>query len=541
MRRDTAIVAVILALLVIAGQTALGQTRPGGVAEPFGPDTRRGTASISGRVLATASNVPVRGAEVVATNERGGRVAATTDENGAYRIDRLSEGPWRVTVSKSGYVTWQFGQRRAFQPPPPILLTRDQQFAADIALTRGGVISGRIYDAAGDAVAGAQVRVYRARIERGARRLKPVGVTDLTDDMGAFRVYGLPPGDYYVAASMRVAPIDSIVETTYVPTYFPGTGDLAEAQRIRLALGAEAAATFPLLPVRPTRISGLVVSASGAPADAFLNLVSEGSELGRPIGTGGVTRSDGTFTLPDVAPGRYMLKAVLRGDGPDEAGAAPVTVDGNELSGITVVTARPATLRGAIVPDDGASGALPANLSVLAYSAHDKGTVIDSGQGLAFEIGSLSEPFHLTVDGLPRDWAVKEIVVSGMDALDSAIVLSPAEQGIARVVLTNRVTEVTGVVSQVVSTPASIVVFPEDTAKWGHRSRYVRRVDSDASGTFRITGLPPGEQYLAVALDYVEDEEHLDPEFLTTIKSAAFPFLLKDAEKRTLNLNVVER
>ena len=540
MRRDTAIAAVMLPLLVVVGQAALGQTRPGGVPDRVGRDTTRGSASIVGHVLASATNAPVRAADVVATNERGGRIATTTDENGVYRLDRLSDGPWSVTVSKSGYVAWQFGQRRAFQLPPPISLTRGQQFTADVVLTPGGVISGRIYDATGDAVAGAQVRVYRARMEKGARRLKAVGVADLTDDLGGFRVYGLPPGDYYVAASMRVAPIDSIVETTYAPTYFPGTGDLAEAQRIKLGLGTEAAATFPLLPVRPTRVSGIVLNGSGAPANAFLNLVSAGSELG-PIGAGGVTRADGTFTLPDVAPGRYVLEAVLRGDGPDEAGAIPLTVDGTEVSGITVVTGRPATLRGTIVAEAGASRALPANLTVLAFSARDKGAVLDSGEGLAFEIGSLKEAFHLAVDGLPQDWSVKAITVNDTDALDNAVDLPPGEQGIARVVLTNRVTEVSGTVSPVDSSPRSIVVFPENTARWGHRSRYVRRVESDALGNFRIAGLPPGEQYLAFAIDYLEEEEQLDPEFLTAISSAAVPFFLDEGEKRTLNLKVVER
>ena len=121
-------------------------------------------------------------------------------------------------------------------------------------------------------------------MEQGSRRLKAVGVADMTDDTGAYRVYGLPPGDYYVAASLRVAPPDSIVETTYSPTYYPGTGSLAEAQRIKLGLGAEASASFPLLSLRSTRISGVVLSGSGSPANAFLNLVSEGSELGVPTG-----------------------------------------------------------------------------------------------------------------------------------------------------------------------------------------------------------------------------------------------------------------
>src|SRR5262249_17247994 len=146
----------------------------------------------------------------------------------------------------------------------------------------------------------------------------------------------------------------------YSPTYFPGTGTLSEAQRIKLGLGAEASATFPLLPVRATRVSGVVVNAAGASGDAFLSLVSEGSELGVPVGVGGVRRSDGTFTPTDVAPGRYVLKATLRGDGPDESAAQPLVVDGDELTGVTVVTSRPATLHGTIVADAGVSRAVPA-------------------------------------------------------------------------------------------------------------------------------------------------------------------------------------
>jgi hypothetical protein len=543
MMRGNAIVAVILAFLATLDATVTAQGRRGGAPDPFGPQTTRGSASVVGRVLTPDSNTPVRAADVVATSDNGGRVATTTDENGSYRLDRLAAGEWRLTASKGGYVTWQFGQRRPFQVPPPISLTSGQRFTADIPLTRGGVISGRIYDASGESIAGLHVRVYRARMEGGTRRLKTVGAADLTDDTGAFRVYGLPPGDYYVAASLRVAPIDSIVQTTYAPTYFPGTGDLAEAQRIKLGLGTDATATFPLLPVRRTRISGVVMNGAGSPADAFLSLVSEESEFGVPIGAGGVTRSDGTFTLADVEPGRYVLKATLRGDGPDESAAMPLTTDGSELSGITLVTGRPATLRGTIVADANATRALPADiLNVIAFSRRETGTVLDSGQGPRFEMGSLSEPFHMDVDGLPEDWVVTQITVNDADALDNAIELSPGQQATARVVLTDRITEVAGSISMVDQTsPAVIVVFPENSAKWGFRSRYVRRVETDARGNFRILGLPPREQYLAFATDYVEEGEQLDPEFLTGIRNVAVPFSLSEAEKRTIDLTVVAR
>jgi hypothetical protein len=541
--RDTATVAVILALLTLFNQTTTAQGRRDAPPDPFGPQAARGSASIVGRVMTPDSSAPVRGVDVVATNENGGRVATTTDENGSYRLERLAEGDWRVTASKGGYISWQFGQRRPFQLPPPISLTRAQRFTADIPLTRGGAISGRVYDASGESVAGLQVRVYRTRIEGGGRRLKAVGAADLTDDTGAFRVYGLPPGEYFVAASLRIAPIDSIVETTYAPTYFPGTGDLAEAQRIKLGLGTEATATFPLLPVRRTRISGVVMNGAGSPADAFLNLVSEGSEFGVPIGAGGVTRSDGTFTMSDVEPGRYVLKATLRGDGPDESAALPLTVDGSELTGITLVTGRPATVRGTIVADARATRSLPSNLlNVVAFSSHESGAVLDSGEGPNFELNNLSEPFHLDVEGLPVDWAVMQITVNDTDALDNAIELSPGQPAAARIVLTDRLTEVTGVVPALDQTNATvIVVFPENSAKWRHRSRYVRRAVADARGHFRIAGLPPGEQYLAFATDYLDEGEHLDPEFLNGIRNAAVPFSLSEAEKRALELTVMER
>jgi hypothetical protein len=539
--RDTAIVAVMLAFLAGVDQTALAQGGRGGTHDPFGPNAR-GTASIVGHVMTPGSNTPVRAADVVAINQMSTRVTTTTDENGAYRLEGLAAGDWRITASKGGYVTWQFGQRRAFQTAPPVSLAQGQTFTADILLTRGGAISGRVYDASGDSLGGLHVRVYRAGMEQGMRRLRPVGLVDLTDDTGSFRVYGLPPGDYYVAASLRVAPIDSIVETTYAPTYFPGTSDLSQAQRIKLELGAEATATFQLLSMRTTRISGMVVNSAGAPANAFLNLVPQGSEFAMPSGAGGVTRADGTFTMHDVAPGRYVLKTSLRGDGPDEAASIPLTVDGSEVSGVSLMTGPPASLRGTIVADAGVTQALSVKPTVVAFSARESSMVLDRSDGLRFEIHSLSEPFRLSLDGLPAGWGLKQILVGDVDVVDEVIELSPGQQGVARIVVTDRLTEVTGTVTPADRTmPGLVVVFPENSARWIPRSRYVRRVEADPNGGFRIRGLPPGEQYLAFATDYLENDEHLDPEFLTGIRNVAVPFTLDEAEKRTLDLKVVER
>ena len=126
-----------------------------------------------------------------------------------------------------------------------------------------------------------------------------------------YRVYpAFHRGDHDVAASLRVAPIHSVAETTDATCVFPGTGDLAEAQRLKLGLGAEVTATFPLSPVRPARVSGVVLNAAGGPANAFLSLESEATELGMPIGACGVTRSDGTFNTGRCRTGPLPVEAL---------------------------------------------------------------------------------------------------------------------------------------------------------------------------------------------------------------------------------------
>lgn len=506
------------------------------------PRTTAAGSAIVGRVFDSTTNAPVRRAQVEASDGDNGNVWAMTDDEGRFQLLNLSAGEWRVSVSKGGYFTWELGQRRPFEAPPRTSLAARQRLTAEIPLTRGGVILGRVFDEAGEPLAGLQVRVYRARMSRGYRRLEAVGAADQTDDTGSYRIYGLAPGDYYVAASLRVAPPDSVVQTTYSPTYYPGTGDVVEAQRIRLGLGAEATAVFPLLPVRQVRVSGTVITSSGAPADAFLNLTSESAELGVPLGIGGVTRPDGTFTLPDVPPGRYVLNASLRGDGPSETGNIPITVASEDVAGATLVTGRPATMRGRFVTDTSVARALPAGLSVVATAARAGGTTLDSASGTPFELGELSEPFHLRVDDLPEGWSVKAILVNGLDVSDGRIALGAGQESEARIVLTDRVAEVSGAVPvSPKSKSVNVVVFPEDETKWTYPSRYVRVAQADARGRFRVTGLPPGQRYLALATDYLEDGEHNDPEFLTRMREVAVRFSLDEAEKRALDLTVTER
>ena len=55
-------------------------------------------------------------------------------------------------------------------------------------------------DEDGEALPRALVTVQRYQYVGGERQLTPAG-GDQTDDRGQYRVFGLPPGDYYVSAT----------------------------------------------------------------------------------------------------------------------------------------------------------------------------------------------------------------------------------------------------------------------------------------------------------------------------------------------------
>ena len=76
---------------------------------------------------------------------------------------------------------------------------------------------------------------------------------------------------------------------------------------------------------------------------------------------------------------------------------------------------------------------------------------------------------------------------------------------------------------------------------WVFPSRRVRMARVDQSGVFRLNALPPGERYLALAVDYLEQGEFQDPVFLERMKGRATAFTLNEGENKNLDLTLVER
>jgi hypothetical protein len=438
-----------------------------------------------------------------------------------------------------------------------------------VSLIRGGAIYGRLLDQFGEPAAGTRLQAFRSRMVEGGRRLQSVGASDLADDNGAFRLYGLPPGNYVVMASPGAPGFNAFKRDP--PIYYPGTPNLAEAQPVALGIGAEAAVDFNLVSTRYARVSGLVLNASGAPAAAArINLRQDAFGLG-PDFAGGVApilhaegAPDGTFTVENVPPGNYTLSAVsfVELASPDrraaitspdglsivtsrvpESAAMPIVVSGDDLSGLTLAVRPGSMLIGRFETDTGVARPLPSGLQVSARAPNAGGntTSILSFTRGEFRITTMAEPVRIQVAGLPDDWAVKAILVDGADVTDDTIELKDPTVDV-RIVLTDRVTSISGRVEARQKTGGHrILVFADDAARWKWPSRYVRTTMADDEGRFLIRGLPPGERYNIAALEYFEEGDEQDPEFLHRLRRFATSVSLREGEQQTVQLKVAAR
>jgi hypothetical protein len=554
---------------------------------------KTGTARLRGRVLSAETGGPVRRAQVRIIGQDIGSKAAMTDGEGRYEFRDLPAGRFSLSAAKAGFVTIQYGQTRPFESGKAIDLTEGQLLdKADFSMPRGSAISGRLVDEFGDPIADALVSAMRSAWTNGRRRLQATGRTAQTNDLGQFRIYGLSPGDYYVSATFRSGdmmgmelamaavtggggaggPTGSNPNSGYAATYFPGTPNGAEAQKITLAVGQEAQNTdFALLPVKLARITGTVISSEGKPVEgSMINAVPRNAEGVGMMMMGGGARTDksGNFIIPNIAPGEYTLQSralqIMTSGGGDnmvftarvgagvdggeaESGSLPVTVSGEDLSNVIIVTSKGATATGHLTFEGGAKPAALTSIRVSAPAADADGPMMSSGGAGSvkadgtFELRGLSGTRLIRAMNLPPGWTLKSVRVNGADVTDSGAEFKPGESvtGID-ITLTSKLTEVSGAVKSGTQQAKdyTVVVFSDEPQKWMlPNSRYVTATRPDQEGRFQIKNLPAGS-YLAIAVDYLAQGEWNDPDVLERLKPKATSFSLAQGEMKTLELTL---
>jgi hypothetical protein len=558
---------------------------------PPGRQAKAGTGKLRGRVVAIDTGAVVRRAQVRISGPDIGSKTALTDAQGRYEFKDLPAGRFNVSVSKSGFVTMQFGQNRPFEPGRPIDLVEAQVLEkVDVALPRGSVLAGRVVDEFGEPVAEASVMAMRMQYTGGRRRLVPSGRNGTSNDLGQFRLYGLPPGEYYVSASLRSmdamvmdmmgggagGPTGSNQNAGYAATYYPGTSSPADAQRVAVGVGQELnSVDIQLQPVRLARITGTAVGSDGKPmAGAMVMLMPAMREAFVPLGTSR-TNNDGQFTVSGVAPGEYSLQvqslagimsaaneamavfsvSTERPAAPQppaqerEFAVATVSVAGEDIAGMVIVGTRGAKASGRITF---AGGVAPEGVSTIrlmagptddsagpAMAAFGNSVVKDDG---TFTMNGLIGGRMFRVTNAPKGWVLQSVTVNGEDVTDKGMEFKPGEDiSDISVELTNKTTSITGSVTDDKGQSQkayTVVVFAESQARWTlPGNRWISSARPDQDGRFKFGHLPPGAYY-AIAVEYVAQGEWSDPEWLARAAKKATRFTLDEGVAKTLDLKL---
>jgi hypothetical protein len=517
-----------------------------------------GTASIRGRVVEVPSGRPLSKVEIRAGSGTGSQASGLTDAEGRYELPNLPAGTYTVAATKANYVRTAWGEQRAEGPGKRMTLADGQRLDnINISLRRAGVVTGKIVDEFGDPVTDVSVSAMRYQYVQGSRRLMPSGRGGQTNDIGEYRVYGLSPGQYYISATLRsfMGPTTEPTDRTgYAATFYPGTGNVAEAQRLTVAPGQTiTAVNITLLPIQTSKVSGAALDAEGRPLAAAmvaalqrLGAVQMGGNFS-PVGP------DGRFTISNLTPGDYTLRVNVP---TGESAAADITVAGSDISDVQLIIAKPSTVRGQIVFTPGASSdSAPKPTSIdlgawrdwaIGQQVRAPAKIKDDG---TFEISVAAGRVQLraapmpigSAAGSPSPWRLSRVMLHDVDVGDTGIDVS-ANATVENVIveMTNRVAEASGHVTDAdgsVVRDCFVIVFAQDPVHWTVQTRFLSVARPDTDDLYKAR-LLPGDYY-AVAMADVETGAWTDPEFLSQVRDRATKFSIADGDKKTIDLRLM--
>jgi hypothetical protein len=357
--------------------------------------------TVEGDVVNAVTGAPVAGAYVSTTNGSEPLVVRT-DVSGHFRLTASAVAP--VQVVHAGFLG-NYGTR-VYKPGQASSPLR-------IELTPAAAISGKIEDEDGLPVERAQVQAVRYRVVNGERKLQPAAWAE-SDDLGRYRLKGLPAGRYWVRTGSGDA---GNWDRRYVAEYFPGTLKPDATSQVEVESGQEHAG----VDIRLTKHEGVTVSgriempAGVAVSSRMVHLQSDSAGL--PEWFYGSQQSDGSFIIRHVTPGDYTLRAAS-GNYPPQAGellAEQKLQVGEADEGSIVLTlheVQAVDLGGTVVMDDGSN---PPRMYIGLRGMMGPGVSTHSGEDGSFVLKGLL-PGHYDMQIIPDRKIVNGTIAAGSSA-----------------------------------------------------------------------------------------------------------------------------
>lgn len=495
------------------------------------------TAFIDG-IVRTPANLPISGAEVNAFDLSGTRTRAITDPEGRFHL-AVRPGRYRLTAAKQGFSSRDFPPSEVL-PPSTVAVFSGQHVSVTLELLPTAVITGRVFDPEGRPMEGVSVSLSRlAWNGNGQRTLQPISfgarASATTNDLGEYRLYWIPAGDYYLRARDNGGSLIGGLGQSqkYATTYYPGVVNPTDADTFHVTAGVElGGVNLSLSRVRTTTVRGRMVSPVADVADSVtivsMSPVDESIVVDRvPVNFNDTAK---TFVAQNVIPGRYRILATLRIPNKfNLSGEVIVNVGDEPLDNVVLSVTPSQRIGGQLRVEDSSpavreaidAGTLHVNLranpsaAFLSSSAevHKDGTFVLDDVGVV--------QYRAEVFGLPPDAYIVSARLGGADILERGFALRGDAPGPLEITVSGLGGRIVGVVrnsqNEIVAT-GRVVLVPEPRLR--DRTDLFKVATLDQYGRFNMQGITPG-RYKLFAWEDVPLGAYFDPEFLRPFEGQA--------------------
>jgi hypothetical protein len=363
------------------------------------------SSSLQGRVVRWGSPDPIAKAIVELRRDGPGNpppYVTTTTTDGLFTFSAVVPGPYRIVVTRPGFVSAEYGQRWPSGAGTPLTIPAGQAVSnVPIAMLATGAISGTVRDQFGKPLGSAEVVAFKAIYPTGRRELSKVQSV-WTDDRGEYRLFWMTPGRYFIAARhpdlgsglMRMGgiriggggvigsngpigfqqfrasgdnasavsvpgtgprPPASFEAQKFVEVYYPNTTDETVAVPLEVTEGGELRAIdLSVAPLQQHRVRGRVVYESNnepAMSARVQWLTPSGAAPVADVGAFGIVPMltqvqccDGAFELA-LPSGAYTLVAAVN----SLSARASVTVGDDDVDGVVLAIGRGFDVKGRLI------------------------------------------------------------------------------------------------------------------------------------------------------------------------------------------------
>jgi hypothetical protein len=532
--------------------------------------------SIRGVILRAGTTEGIDGADITISADRSDVSLAlqssrdtqklplyvSSDGMGRFNAENLLPGRYVVSVEREGFFDAPGDPVNGWKNVVtiPVTVTAKQQAEVSASMAPGAIIAGRVYSGDGRALSRIEVRASTLSAT-GVATTPKVVAQRTTNDRGEYRLFWLPPGQYFVSVGSEVGVVRSPValDQTFATTFYPAASDMNGATPVAVKSGDElrgidivpriaTAADMPSPASRtPRKVSGTIVNtlppldpSKPAATVVTLLLLPHGRNLPEGItqqnvGTVNLTSSEGPFTIPALPQGSFDLYARIADPRGSQTGAGAINAWGRavlevrdrDLENVQVVIHASVDVPGLLLTNGTPGGSAGVKIGLRPegsssrlpnYQAVTGKTQTPKPDG-TFLIPAVAEgDYAVTVDGLTDNAYVADIQPREFyltDQPSSPIQVSVKTDG----------GTVQGVVRES-DQNRSIVVAT---------ASFYKTVTADEQGRFTLRGIPPGN-YKVFAVDIITALRLQNPEEFGKFESQGVAVTVAPSSTATIEL-----